>query len=821
MHCFRRKYAALLAAAFLLTSCLSPAAAPESAVPFIQPYLIQGSYQVTNDFVLTRYYTEHAVGLVDMHGFVIRDAAWELPLESQVLGYASFDPSALSGTYQLNLPLLPRGTFNDVDNNGAADQGVQIYAVAYFPNLHGGPFSNGFDHSQGWPTYLSSAKTNPENGDEVTGGKLVVWSPDARQLFPSGFGADGLLFTADDPLQPLEAGYSIVDMDQSPFMFSRETTPEITLYEPVDVATKDFSAQSYTQAFDAMFDVVRKEYAFGDVPGKSPDWDALYASILPRIKAAEENASPNEYYLALRDFTRAFRDGHVSLSAGDYGNNDFQTAISGGYGFAIRELDDGRVFAVFVLEGGPAQSAGMQQGAEILEFNGMPISDAISAVIPYSIQSSDFAIRYQQARYLLATQPGQTAQVKFLNPDGEIQTATLTAIAEQQSFGRTSVNYGADRSSMLPVDSRIITTGADRIGYVRVNSNADDLNLTVRLFERALQNFQSLQLAGIIIDMRYNTGGSLLGLAGFLTNQPIEMGQIEYFSNETGNFEPKGPREVIHPAERIYSFEKQVLLIGQACFSACEIEAYAFSRVPGMIVVGQTSTAGSVSDIARGRFKMPEGFELTIPTGRLTAADGSIFLEGQGVQPTLRVPVDETTAFSTDDVVFQKGLEAALRPSGAGVVPAGRPRVFSMEESEAAFSSGSSFLEELARESYDSAALSQPGTVSYSVALTPSSTALWGYVWCADRASLLPDNMEKIQLNFVLDGEKIPAENFATYETETGGRFCQLTYIALGDWPPGEHHLVTAAVFAEPVNDGTIIFSAGEYVRNYSVFVKP
>lgn len=34
-----------------------------------QPHLITGTYKVTNDFVLTRYYVENAVSLVDMHGF--------------------------------------------------------------------------------------------------------------------------------------------------------------------------------------------------------------------------------------------------------------------------------------------------------------------------------------------------------------------------------------------------------------------------------------------------------------------------------------------------------------------------------------------------------------------------------------------------------------------------------------------------------------------------------------------------------------------------------------------------------------------------------
>src|SRR5690606_20743820 len=141
------------------------------------------------------------------------------PVDSQVLGYMTYDAETLSGTFDLNLPVLPEGEFNDVDNNGRQDDGVQIFAVGYSPNLYGDPFSVGDDRSLGWPSYLATVKTDTENDNEVIGGMLIVWSPDADQQFPTGFGEDGLLFTNDDPVAPIGAGYTIVDLDQDPFAF--------------------------------------------------------------------------------------------------------------------------------------------------------------------------------------------------------------------------------------------------------------------------------------------------------------------------------------------------------------------------------------------------------------------------------------------------------------------------------------------------------------------------------------------------------------------------------------------------------------------------
>jgi C-terminal processing protease CtpA/Prc len=784
-----------------------------------EPAQAQGEYSITNDFVFT-YYVENAVALIDMHGFVIRDEEWEIPVDSQVLGYMTYDAETLSGTFDLNLPALPEGEFNDVDNNGESNQGVQIFAVGYSPNLYGGPFSVGDDRSRGWPTYLASIQTDTENDDEVLGGKLIVWAPDDEQQFPSGFGEDNLLFTADDPVASLEAGYTIVNLDTDPFTFSKTPIAEMTLYEPVDVAVKDFSEDTYTVAFDKMFEIIRKEYAFNGIEGKQPDWDALYKELKPRVEKAEKDKDPNAFYLALRDFTWAFKDGHVGLDGGEYADQDFTQATEGGYGFTIRELDDGRVLTMYLVEGGPAAQAGMELGAEIIAFNGKPIAEAIENTQTYTIQSSDFAIRYQQARYLLRAKVGDMAEVTFKNPNGSEQTVALTAVAERESFSRTSIYFGVNLDTLLPVDSQIITQGNAQIGYIRINSNFDDLNLIIRLFERALQQFEARGVAGIIIDMRYNGGGANLGLAGFLTDQEIPMGQLSYYSEATGKFEPEGLPEKVLPNENQYRFDKMVLLVGQACYSACELESYGFSQAPGMITVGQYPTGGVEAEVARGQFNLPEGFFLQAPTGRFTLGDGSIFLEGTGVQPTLRVPVDESNIYRTDDFVLEAGIRAVLEPLGAGITPSAPPKLASASEARSAFSSGADFLWDLAREQSNEEHF-EPIALTYTVSLSESKTVLWAYAWCAKDKATLEQNFSQIDLKFTLNGEAVSNDQLAVFNTPSDDLECRLIYTALSDWKPGEHHAVITATFKSKINDGVGEYAPGDYVYDYAVYVKP
>ncbi len=633
----------------------TPLPAPRvTAEPGSQPVQISGSFTYSNDFVVENYFREHMVALVDMHGFVTRDQEWLIPVESQTLGYIKLDEDNNSATYWQQLPQQPAGQYNDVDNNGNTDTGVQIFAVTYWPNLAGGPFSEGDDPSRGWPSYLASVTTDSENQDEVTGGKLVVWSPDDGQAFPTGFGADELLFTGDDPTAPIQAGYSIVDLDQDPFAVSREREPQLALYEPTDVGIKDYSALSYTEAFDRLVEVLRKEYAFNGIANKAPDWDTLVPRIREAVQQAESRRDPYAYYRALSDFTAAFRDGHVGLSGGSYASQMIQERAGGGYGLAVRELDDGTVIVTHVVSGSPAAAAGIQVGDQITQVDDKPVGEAISQVTPlFGPHSSDFALRYDQARFLFRSPMGQQKSVTFTNQAGQSNTVTLQSAIEIESLLVTLPDSPGDYA--LPVEYRLLDSG---LGYIRINSNSDDLALILRLFERALQTFKDNDIPGIIIDMRSNSGGSPLGLAGFFTDQKIPMGQLEYYSEKTGKFEPEGEREEFYPNETQFRFDKMALLVDQTCYSACELEAYGFSQLDGMLVVGMFPSAGVEAEVARGQFKLPAGLELQAPTGRFTLPDGSLFLEGQGVQPTLRVPVTRENVLSTDDVVLRAAEQA-------------------------------------------------------------------------------------------------------------------------------------------------------------------
>jgi len=329
-------------------------------------------------------------------------------------------------------------------------------------------------------------------------------------------------------------------------------------------------------------------------------------------------------------------------------------------------------------------------------------------------------------------------------------------------------------------------------------------------------------VAGIIIDMRNNGGGTPLGLAGFLTDREIPLGQSYYYNENTGQFEPEGTPDKILPNGNQYRFDKIVVLVGPACASACEEESYGFSQVPDAQVVGMFPTSSMFGEVSRGQFSMPEGFSMQFPTGRTILPDGSLFLEGTGVRPTLQVPITLETVTSTDDIVLQFGERAVLQPLGAGITPSTPPTLMSKEDTNSALSSAKQ-LEEKARESYPNTDyIKVPNEFTYTITLNKTEKLLWAWGWCAKDQATLTDNLSKMDIKFNLNGKDVPLDQFLKLDYDSSeGQKCTAYIAGLTDWTGGEHHLVTTLAFKEPLNDGAYDFPVGVQTFYYNVYVKP
>lgn len=630
------------------------------------PAIVRGTMDYSNPLIALGV-AQPLIVLEDQAGFVDRNKGFLFPKESQVLGQIQgdfFDPPF---EWTLSLPIEPQGTLRDVDNNGREDTGIMVFAIAYWTNIFGDPFLEQRDQSGGgWSTAFATtrAATDPSGKGEIIGGKLIVWAPDDQQGFPSGFGEDGKLFTEDDPIVRLPAGYTVVDLDTDPFTFDRSRYPEMVLIEPESLTLDDFSDLSYTEAFDAMIDLFRRKYSFTELKGI--DWDAKAAAFRPRFEEAEANRDALAYRRALRDFIWSIPDGHLS---GPFIQQDFIEATRGGIGIAIRDLDDGRTIVNFVTPDSPADRAGIQRGAEILTWNGQPIDDYVDSIVPFSSPfSTDHVRRLQQLRYATRVPIGEKVEITFKNPDDEeVQTVVLTGEAESESFRISSFNVGRTGAE-LPVEFRLLDNG---LGYVKIYSFSDNELLTVQLWERMMQALNRLQVPGLIIDMRQNGGGSGFladQMAAYFFDEPLELGQTGYYDESLGDFyfDPDQVDRFYLPDESLRYRGPVAVIIGPNCGSACEFFTYDMIQQDRADVVAHYPTAGLGG--SQNLFLMPEFEYLQISIGRPVDMEGNIIIEGVGVPPTVRVPVTEETLLTEGDPLLETAIAVV---TGAKELPYG------------------------------------------------------------------------------------------------------------------------------------------------------
>jgi len=633
---------------------------------------ITGSLSYSNPF-FTAGVSQPLIILEDQAGFVDRNERFLMSPQSQVLAQITSNFYESPFTYSLSLPIEPRAELRDVDHDAQKETGVMVYAVAYWTNVYGDPYLEKRDlQGGGWSgAYASTVLSNdPKLRLELTGGKYLIYAPDDKQSFPSGFGTDNKLFTADDPIVNIPQGYMLVDLDAKPFTFDRAQSVTVELLEPKEAALVDFSAKTYTDAFDAMVDLFKTRYAFTEY--HKLDWEALRAKYRPRFVTADAESDNVKYALALRDFLWEIPDGHVGMDLSLI-NDLFMTQTAGGFGMAIRQLDDSRVIVNYLLDGGPAAQAGIELRAEITAIDGVPIEDALNKTFVWAHQvlGSKEGTRLQQLRYITRSPLDTPKEFTYKNPDGTEQTITLTPVEERQSFAFSSFNKSVTGNE-LPVTHEILASG---YGLIKVNSFFDDEYLTIALWERAIRELKAADVPGIILDMRNNGGGS-----GFLADQMaayffnkegIITGKGGAFNEVTGQFyfDPRGVDEMYLPPEELRYLGPMAVMVGQACASACEFFSYNMTFNENAMIVGQYPSGGLGGGV--NDFLMPEGLSIRFTVGRELDPDGNIHIEGKGVAPTVKVPVTEETLFAEGDVILQYAEKALTEKIRGKIVEAG------------------------------------------------------------------------------------------------------------------------------------------------------
>jgi hypothetical protein len=337
-----------------------------------------------------------------------------------------------------------------------------------------------------------------------------------------------------------------------------------------------------------------------------------------------------------------------------------------------------------------------------------------------------------------------------------------------------------------------------------------------------------MDVPAIVIDLRQNSGGSPLGtfFASYFVDERLDISRSYYFSEKTGQFETYGPPNYTEPDDELIYNGQLGILVGPACASACEDVAYVLSQLEQTRVFGFYASSGMFGEVARGQYSLPGDYSFQAPTGMDRNMEGQIIIEGTGVVPDVRVPLNldtvEAQYLDNRDVVLEYTLEVISQPLGAGIAPESPPKMGTIEQAQNAFQADTPWLEDLALETYEENQLSLAGQVyTYTIPLNTSQDLMWVYAWCtADQASF-DDNWSKIKLDFSINGQTVSQEDFALLEGEFNDTFCRAYYTVLRDFTIGEHILRTNVTFTDSLNDGISDqeFPAGTHTYEYHVML--
>lgn len=334
----------------------------------------------------------------------------------------------------------------------------------------------------------------------------------------------------------------------------------------------------------------------------APDADQLVEGAIEGMLGEVEVDDPYASYFSAEDF------------------EDFNATLDGtfsGVGLMLEETPEGHVI-VSVLEGTPAQRAGIEEGERIVRVNGEDVSDDPLQAIVNKVK-------------------------------GRAGTQVTLGLAGGEA-GRRTLRITRAEFDLPLIDSQML--GGD-VGYVRLFQFAENSGERVR---RAVRGLQRQGARGIVLDLRGNPGG-LLDEAVSVASVFIEDGEIVSVQ------ERGGQRQTFDAVDDAFEQVPLAVLVDDSSASASEIVAGAIQDAERGTVVGErTFGKGTVQTVA----ELSNGSGAKFTTARYFTPSGDS-IEGVGVRPEVRVAADDERATDpAEDAQVDAAVDEVDQLIGAG-----------------------------------------------------------------------------------------------------------------------------------------------------------
>lgn len=320
-----------------------------------------------------------------------------------------------------------------------------------------------------------------------------------------------------------------------------------------------------------------------------------------------ENVDKNAIFDgALKGMVSTLGDKHSTYLGGDL-YKDFSAQMSGTYagiGVYIASTDEGILIAG-VMEGSPAEEAGLQRGDILVSIDG-------TSVEGYQLEDVSKNIRG----------PVNTSVDLVVRRDGEEQSFTVQR-----------------RQIHVPTVAGKMVDGTD-VGYIRVavfsDGTADD-------FTKEFTKLREQGMNKLILDLRDNPGGIVEQAVGVASNFVPPNSTIVSYTEQDGKVDQYTAQGTDDPIPI-------VVLVNENSASASEIVAGAVQDMKlGPIVGVKTYGKGTV----QGVFPVDSASAVKVTVAKYRTTNGRE-IDGVGIEPDVVVPLMPS---DPEDSQFEKALE--------------------------------------------------------------------------------------------------------------------------------------------------------------------
>jgi carboxyl-terminal processing protease len=424
----------------------------------------------------------------------------------------------------------------------------------------------------------------------------------------------------------------------------------------------DLRGRSWNEAFTILHERLSAEYAYGE--HKGVDWANLYAMTSAQVAEAEDAGDKEAWYRALRRYVYAIPDGNLHLDMNDVLRD---ADVGGGTGLALASIADQTFVISALVEGGPAEDAGIAWGATVLTWDGKPIASALADTdtIWADIPAATPAMKVQQQALWLPRGPvGSTVTLTYRNPGtATVEKATLTRVLDDyESITRSRPLWEPVELIESPIKTAILPGG---YRHIRVAAIAPTLStpFPARSFKSALRQAIAAEAPGLIVDVRGTLGGDgsmVPAMLEALTTQERFFEIPSFWDSRTRSYRAElGESVYIVPEEPVYTGPLVLLVDGYTMGPAETFAAFLGNR-DNVHIYGEGGSCASPG-VPDAELTLPGGYTVMYPTRRSLDEGGKV----QGVSNAEGLGgVEPDTLYSMDldaaRAKFQEGEDPLL-----------------------------------------------------------------------------------------------------------------------------------------------------------------